>query len=115
MNANARSIITAALTAAATVDPTITAELQQAALDTLDGVTAAGLTNPEPMPRILNADTVAELTGLDKRSLRTYAAKGQLRRAYFGGDGKRAKGYTEESVRAFIAAATRQSANGATA
>lgn len=110
MNANARSIITAALAAAATVDQTITAEMQQAALYALDGATAAGLTNSAPIPRILNADTVAELTGLDKRSLRTYAARGQLRRAYFGGDGKRAKGYTEESVRAFIAAASGQTA-----
>ena len=51
---------------------------------------------------MLSAETVAELTGLDKRSLRSYAARGMLRRAYFGGRGKRAKGYTEASVRAFI-------------
>lgn len=82
-----------------------TDEQRRAALDALQGRTAAGLTSGEPIPRILSAEAVAELTGLDKRSLRSYAAKGQLQRAYFGGEGKRAKGYTEESVRRFISAA----------
>ena len=82
-----------------------TDEQRRAALDALQGRTAAGLASGAPIPRILSAEAVAELTGLDKRSLRSYASKGKLRRAYFGGEGKRAKGYTEESVRAFIAAA----------
>ncbi len=88
-----------------------TDEQRAAALDALQGRTSAGLARCEPIPRILSAEAVAELTGLDKRSLRSYASKGKLRRAYFGGAGKRSKGYTEESVRAFIEAAGNNNTN----
>lgn len=103
MTAAARAIAEAALAAVVTADPTVTPERVKNALAALDGVTAAdmGLARSEPIPRVLSAETVAELMNVSTRSLRTYARKGLIRRASFK-DGTRANGFWESSVRDFL-------------
>lgn len=60
---------------------------------------------PAPFPAIMSAAEVAKVTGLSVRSLRTYAARGHIRAAYFAGS-SRAHGYDADSVKRFIEAAT---------
>lgn len=62
-----------------------------------------------PFPAILSPERAAELTNLTTRSLRSYARKGLLQRAYFCGS-KRSWGYSAESVRQFIEGAVRRGA-----
>ena len=100
MNQPAKAIITAALAAATAADPNITKEQAQAAIAVLDGATAAGLADPTPIGRILSPQAVAELTNLTTRSLRSYARRGDIKRAYLSGN-KRGWGYWESSVRDF--------------
>lgn len=104
MNAAARAIAEAALAAVVTADPTVTPERVKNALAALDGVTAAdiGLARSEPPPRILAPEVVAELMHVSTRSLRTYARRGDIRRAHIGGKNQRAHGYWEDSVRDFL-------------
>lgn len=106
MNQPAKAIITAALAAATAADPNITKEQAQAAIAVLDGATAAGLADPTPIGRILSPQAVAELTNLTTRSLRSYARRGEIKRAYLG-SGKRCWGYTEASVRDFLKRASK--------
>ena len=101
MNANARDIITAAINAAAAIDPTIMAEHTAAALDALQGKSAAGIAKPEPIDRVLPIEAVCEMCNLSRTSLRSYAQKGEIKRVYFGGK-KRSWGYWESSVRDFL-------------
>lgn len=103
MNAAARQLVTATLTAAAALDPTLTADRQAAALDALEGKTIAGIVNPAPMPRILSTGQTAELLHVSKVSVRYYARRGYFHRVYTGeGKGKKALGYSEQSVRAYL-------------
>ena len=97
MNAAARQLVTATLTAAAALDPTLTADRQAAAK------TIAGIVNPAPMPRILSTEQTAELLHISKDSVRYYARRGHFRRVYTGeGKSKKAIGYSEQSVRAYL-------------
>ena len=59
-----------------------------------------------PFPSVMSAEQVARVTNLCPRSLRSYARKGLLRPAYYGGS-SRAWGYHADSVRAFIENAKR--------
>lgn len=103
MNAAARQLVTATLTAAAALDPTLTADRQAAALDALEGKTIAGIVNPAPMPLILSTEQTAELLHVSKVSVRYYARRGKIRRVYTGeGKGKKAIGYSGQSVRAYL-------------
>lgn len=103
MNAAARQLVTATLTAAAALDPTLTADRQAAALDALEGKTIAGIVNPAPMPRILSTKQMAELLKVSERSVRKYAQRGRIRRVYTGeGKNRKAIGYSEESAREFL-------------
>jgi hypothetical protein len=77
-----------------------TEEQRAAALAALQGRTAAGLANPEPIDRILSPEAVAEILNLTTRSLRSYARRGEIKRAYLSGN-KRGWGYWESSVRDF--------------
>lgn len=78
-----------------------TEEQRAAALAALQGRTAAGLADDTPIDRILSPEAVAELMNTTTRSLRTYARRGEIKRAYLGGD-KRSWGYWESSVRDFM-------------
>lgn len=71
-----------------------------AALAVLEGASAVPA-SAGPFPAILSPERAAELTNLTTRSLRTYARKGLLQRAYFCGS-KRSWGYSAESVKKFI-------------
>jgi hypothetical protein len=103
MNAAARQLVTATLAAAAALDPTLTAERQAAAIDALDGKSLAGIVNAAPMPRILSTKQTAELLHISKDSVRYYARRGHFRRVYTGeGKGKRAIGYSAQSVRDYL-------------
>jgi len=70
MNAAARQLVTATLTAAAALDPTLTADRQAAALDALEGKTIAGIVDSAPMPRILSTTQTAELLHMKPDSVR---------------------------------------------
>ena len=103
MNAAARQLVTATLTAAAALDPTLTADRQAAALDALEGKSLAGIVDSAPMPRILSTEQTAELLHISKDSVRYYARRGHFRRVYTGeGKSKKAIGYSEQSVRAYL-------------
>ena len=103
MNAAARELILSTFKAAAMLDETLTPDRQAAALDALDGKTVSGIVNPAPMPRILSTEQTAELLHIAKDSVRYYARRGYFRRVYTGeGSGKKAIGYSEQSVRAYL-------------
>ena len=78
-----------------------TDEQRAAALDALQGRTAAGLADNTPIDRVLSVDTVCQMCNLSKASLRSYAQQGRIKRACFA-TGKRCWGYTESSVREFL-------------
>ena len=102
MNANARALIMSTFKAAAMLDETLTPDRQAAALDALDGKTIAGIVDSAPMPRILSAEQTAELLNISKDSVRYYARLGNIRRVYIGTATKKAIGYSEQSVRAYL-------------
>lgn len=103
MNAAARQLVTATLTAAAALDPTLTADRQAAALDALEGKTIAGIVNSAPMPRIITLDEFAELLHIKRGSVRYYVRKHNIKRVYTGvGKDKKCIGLAEPSVRAFL-------------
>lgn len=96
--ANTRTIVTAALAA----DSSVTQAMANAALRILEGKTADGLTNQEPMDRVLTRQQVAEILHKNPRTVSVYARQGRIRRIIGGTLGKRASGYSEESVRAYL-------------
>ena len=103
MIAQARKMIKATMDAAAMIDETLTADKLAAALDALDGKSLAGIVNSAPMPRILSTVQTAELLHISKDSVRYYARRGHFRRVYTGeGKSKKAIGYSEQSVRAYL-------------
>jgi hypothetical protein len=88
--------------------PNATDEQKLAALAVLQGASTVPA-SAGPFPAILSPERAAELTNLTTRSLRSYARKGLLQRAYFCGS-KRSWGYSAESVRQFIEGAVRRGA-----
>lgn len=103
MIAQARKMIKATMDAAAMIDETLTADKLAAALDALEGKTIAGIVDSAPMPRILSTVQTAELLHISKDSVRYYARRGHFRRVYTGeGKSKKAIGYSEQSVRAYL-------------
>ena len=110
MNAAALNIIRAAFSAAAAIDPAITEERTTNALLALDGITdRAKVTKTDPasamFPPIMSPKEVAAVTKLSQRSLRTYAQRGKIRRAFYSTDKKKSVGYVGSSVRAFVESA----------
>lgn len=110
MNAAALNIIRAAFSAAAAIDPAITEERTTNALLALDGMTdRAQVTKADPaaamFPPIMSPKEVAAVTKLSPRSLRTYAQRGKIRRAFYSTDKKKSVGYVGSSVRAFVESA----------
>lgn len=107
MNAAAEQIVRAAFTAAAAIDPAITEMRTANALLALDGMTAGAPTvNADPVaamfPPIMTPAEVAAVTKLSQRSLREYAQRGEIRRAFYSKDKKKSVGYVGASVRAFV-------------
>ena len=88
-----------AINAICATDPSITPAMLKQALHILDGKTATAFTDPEPMDRVLTRQQVAEIMHKDVRTVSVYARKGLIRKISCGELGKRASGYSEQSVR----------------
>ncbi|MCR5414417.1 MAG: helix-turn-helix domain-containing protein [Kiritimatiellae bacterium] len=84
-------------------DPSVTTDQIREAVRVLDGKTAAGLVNTEPLDRALSRKEVAEILGCSVRTVTDYAQRGLIRRFTFGVNGKLAHGYSADSVRALMA------------
>ena len=69
----------------------------------LDGSGTRSITNAEPLDRVLSAAQVASLLGRSKKTVTELGKRGKIRAVRFGTNGQRASGYSEESVRNFIA------------
>lgn len=80
-------------------DPSITKEQANAALDALEGRTAAGLAVDAPTDRALTRQQAAEILGVKPHTVSDYASKGLIKAFRFGAKGKHASGYSAESVR----------------
>ena len=83
-------------------DPSITREQANAALDALEGRTAAGVAVDAPTDRALTRRQVAEIMGVDRATVSRYARKGLIKAFRFGAKGKLASGYSAESVRKLL-------------
>lgn len=83
-------------------DPSITREQANAALDALEGRTAAGVAVAAPTDRVLTRRQVAEIMGVDRATVSRYAAKGLIKAFRFGAKGRAASGYSAESVRKLL-------------
>ena len=84
-------------------DPSITKGQAKAALDVLTGRTAAGLAVDAPTDRALTRRQVAEILGVKPHTVSDYARDGKIKAFRFGDKGKRAAGYSAESVKRFMA------------
>lgn len=93
----------AAVMAILRTDPSITREQANAALDALEGRTAAGLAVDAPTDRALTRRQVAEILGVKPHTVSDYARDGKIKAFRFGDKGKRAAGYSAESVKRFMA------------
>ena len=91
-----------AVTAILRADPSITKAQSQAALDALEGRTAAGLAVDAPTDRALTRRQAAEILGVKPHTVSDYARKGLIKAFRFGAQGKLASGYSAESVRALL-------------
>lgn len=96
----------AAIRALLAADTGMSADERTALLDALDGKPATATATPAPMPSVLSAAETSRLTNLSPRSLRTYARRGLIKPCYYAGS-NRAWGYHADSVRNFIATATK--------
>ncbi len=83
-------------------DPSITREQANAALDALEGRTAAGLAVDAPTDRALSRRQVAEMLGVCPDTVTRYAHAGLRKEFRFGAKGKVARGYSAKSVRALL-------------
>ena len=83
-------------------DPSITREQANAALDALEGRTAAGLAVDAPTDRALTRRQVAEMLGVSPDTVTRYANAGLIKALCFGAKGKVTSRYSAESVRALL-------------
>ncbi len=92
----------AAVLAIVRADPSITREQAKAAMDALEGRTAAGVAVDAPTDRALTRRQVAEIMGVDRATVSRYARMGLIKAFRFGAKGKLASGYSAESVRELL-------------
>lgn len=83
-------------------DPSITKEQANAALDALEGRTAAGVAVDAPTDRALTRRQAAEILGVKPHTVSDYARKGLIKAFRFGAKRKLASGYSAESVRKLL-------------
>ena len=83
-------------------DPSMTNETIRAGLSALRGETAAGIAVDVPTDRALTREQVAEILGVKPHTVSDYARKGIIKAFRFGAKGRKAKGYSAESVRALL-------------
>lgn len=107
MFAQTTELIKGAIANLAGNDPCVTKEMihaaQVAVVDILNGRTAIHLVDQTPIDRIVTREQVAEIGNVSPKTVTKWANRGLIRRVYGGIGGKRATGYTESSVRAFLA------------
>ena len=96
----------AAIRALIAADTAMSADERTSIIDALEGKPATATAAPAPMPSVLSSAETARLTNLSPRSLRTYARRGLIKACYYAGS-NRAWGYHADSVRNFIATATK--------
>ena len=95
----------AALVAIMQGDPELDTATIEAALDVLDGKTAAGIAPAvSTIDRGLTRRQVAEILCCSTHTVTHYAKRGKIRPIALGADGKRARLYSAESVRNFMQA-----------
>ena len=91
-----------AVRAVCMADPSITGPQIDAALDALDGQTAAGLAVALPTDRVVNRKQAAELLGVRPHTVSDYCRRGWIRPIRLGAKGKLAVGYSLESIRVLV-------------
>lgn len=91
-----------AVRAICAADPSVNAAQLKAALAELDGEGTREMLQGEPPPRSYSPAQVAALLGRSRRTVTLYARRGLLVPIYSGATGKRAQGYTGESVAALL-------------
>ena len=92
----------AAVKAVCMADPSITGPQIDAALDALDGRTAAGIAVPLPVDRAISRRQAAEILGVRPHTISDYCRRGLIRPIRLGAQGKIACGYSLESIRALM-------------
>ena len=95
-----------AVKAICAADPSITATQIKSALSELSGEGVREMRG-EPPPRAYSVAQVAELTGKSRRTISLYAKRGLLTPIYSGATGKRAQGFTGDSVAALLSGKAR--------
>lgn len=90
-----------ALRAICAADPSVNASQMKAALAELSGKGVREVVG-EPPPRAYTRQQVAALLGVNRKTITGYAKRGLLIPIYSGASGKRAQGYTGESVAALL-------------
>ena len=90
-----------ALRAICAADPSVTGTQIKAALAELDGDGIRELKGETPH-RSFSREQVAVLMGVKRKTITGYAKRGLLIPSYSGASGKRAQGYTGESVAALL-------------
>lgn len=73
----------------------------QSLLDRVCGRSTRNFTDKRPIDRMLTMKDAAELLHRSTKTIRSLVAKGKLKAVYCG-DGQRASGVTESSVRRFL-------------
>lgn len=91
--------------AACAADPTINAAQTKGALAELNGEGIRELQGETPSPSF-SREQVAALMGVNRKTVTGYAKRGLLVPIYSGAGGKRAQGYTGESVAALLSGKT---------
>lgn len=74
-----------------------------ALFDELAGRGTRSITEAAPLDRVLTATQTAALLARSKKTVTELAKRGKIRRVCCGANGQRASGYSEASVRAFLA------------
>jgi len=71
--------------------------------DNLTGKGVHSITNTSPLDRVLTPKQTSALLHRSATTVRDMASRGLLRRVFCGAKCKRCAGYTENSIRAFLA------------
>ena len=103
-----------AIKAICAADPSITAAQVKAALAELSGKGVREMQG-EPPPRSYTPEQVAKLTSKSRKTISNYARLGLLTPIYTGAKGKRAQGYTGESVAALLSGKAKAKGSGVAA
>lgn len=92
-----------AVTAILQADPSLDGNTIKFALSVLERNADLDYSHPaSPRDRILSRKEVAEILGCSPHTVSAYGRRGRIHRVLGGADGKRATGYSEQSVVALL-------------